>query len=149
MCWFSSMLPRMELRTANQLSPTFYNRQYLFSVHFYVYFWLFIRLFTAQYLIHQGVVAIIGPAMSSDVMFTQPYFAGFNVPQFAPVATNPTFSFTPANFPYLLRMSPSDTVQCQALAGIIEHYNWTQFALLVSKDDYGIFCLFRLYIKPT
>ena len=135
------------------------------------YFWPFIRLFTAQYLIHQGVVAIIGPAMSSDVTFTQPYFAGFNVPQFAPVATNPTFSFTPANFPYLLRMSPSDTVQCQALAGIIEYYNWTQFALLVSKDDYGIFSiksgapgkkqivclnladhvtyLFSLYIEPS
>lgn len=92
----------------------------------------------AQYLIHQGVVAIIGPMMSSDVKYTQPYFSGFHIPQFAPVATDPTFSFTPANFPYLVRMSPSDTVQCQALAGIIEHYNWSQFALLVSKDDYGM-----------
>lgn len=100
---------------------------------------LFVRLLSAaQYLIHQGVVAIIGPAMSSDVKHTQPYFAGFHIPQFAPVATDPTFSSMPANFPYLLRMSPSDTVQCQALAGIIEHYNWTQFALLTSKDDYGI-----------
>ena len=93
---------------------------------------------TAQYLIHQGVVAVIRPAMSSDVEHTQPYFAGFHIPQFAPVATDPTFSSMPANFPYLLRMSPSDIVQCQALVGIIEHYRWTQFALLMSKDDYGI-----------
>ena len=83
-------------------------------------------------------MAIIGPMMSSDVKYTQPYFSGFHIPQFAPVATDPTFSFTPANFPYLVRMSPSDTIQSQALAGIIEQYNWSQFALLVSKDDYGI-----------
>ena len=84
-------------------------------------------------------MAIIGPMTSSAVKYTQPYFSGFHIPQFAPVATDPTFSFTPVNFPYLVRMSPSDTVQCQALAGIIEHYNWSQFALLVSKDDYGMF----------
>lgn len=83
-------------------------------------------------------MAIIGPLMSSDVKYTQPYLSGFHIPQFAPVATDPTFSFTPANFPYLVRISPSDTVQCQALAGIIKHYNWSQFALLMSKDDYGI-----------
>lgn len=100
---------------------------------------LFNSLFIAQYLIDQGVVAIIGPMTSSGVKYTQPYFSGFHIPQFAPVATDPTFSFTPVNFPYLVRMSPSDTVQCQALAGIIEHYNWSQFALLVSKDDYGMF----------
>ena len=96
-----------------------------------------LNFFPAQYLIHQGVVAVVGPAMSSDVKYTQPYFSGFHVPQFAPVATDPTFSFTPANFPYLVRLSPSDTVQCKALAGLIEYFNWTQFALLMSKDDYG------------
>lgn len=100
---------------------------------------LFDSLFVAQYLIDQSVVAIIGPMASSGVKYTQPYFSGFHIPQFAPVATDPTFSFTPVNFPYLMRMSPSDTVQCQALAGIIEYYNWSQFALLVSKDDYGTF----------
>lgn len=92
---------------------------------------------SAQYLGHLGVVAIVGPFMSSDVKYTQPYFSGFHIPQFAPVATDPTFSSIPANFPYLVRMSPSDIVQCKALAGLIEYFNWTQFALLVSKDDYG------------
>lgn len=98
----------------------------------------FDNLKAAQYLIQQGVVAIVGPMRSSDVKYTQPYFSGFHIPQFAPVATDPTFTSTPANFPYLVRMSPSDTIQCQALAGIMKHYNWSQFALLVSKDDYGI-----------
>ena len=92
---------------------------------------------SAQYLGHLGVVAIVGPFMSSDVKYTQPYFSGLHIPQFAPVATDPTFSSIPANFPYLVRMSPSDIVQCKALAGLIEYFNWTQFALLVSKDDYG------------
>ena len=77
---------------------------------------------------------------STGVKFTQPYCAGFNIPQIAPVATDPTFSFTPANFPCLVRLSPSDKIQCQALAGLISHYNWTQIALLTSKDDYGL-CL--------
>lgn len=75
---------------------------------------------------------------STGVKFTQPYCAGFNIPQIAPVATDPTFSFTPANFPFLARLSPSDSIQCRALAGLISHYNWTQFALLTSKDDYGL-----------
>lgn len=83
--------------------------------------------------------------MSSDVKYTQPYFSGFHIPQFAPVATDPTFSSIPANFPYLVRMSPSDIVQCKALAGLIEYFNWTQFALLVSKDDYGKQFSWRIY----
>lgn len=100
--------------------------------------------FTVQYLMQRGVVAIVGPMTSTGVKFTQPYCAGFHIPQLAPVATDPTFSFTPANFPYLARLSPSDTIQCQALAGLISLYNWTQFALLTSKDDYGLWLLFSL-----
>ena len=92
----------------------------------------------------KGVVAIVGPMTSTGVKFTQPYCAGFHIPQLAPVATDPTFSFTPANFPYLVRLSPSDTIQCQALAGLITHYNWTQFALLTSKDDYGLWLFLSL-----
>lgn len=82
---------------------------------------------------------MVGPAMSFDVKYTQPYFAGFHIPQFAPVATDPAFCAMSANFPYLLRMSPCDNIQCQALAAIINYYNWTQFAILMSKDDYGNF----------
>ena len=85
------------------------------------------------------MVAVVGPMMSTGVKFTQPYCAGFNIPQLAPVATDPTFSFTPANFPFLVRLSPSDNMQCQALGGLISHYNWTQIALLTSKDDYGLY----------
>lgn len=106
-------------------------------------------VFPAQYLIQQGVVAIVGPMRSSDVKYTQPYFSGFHIPQFAPVATDPTFTSTPANFPYLVRMSPSDTIQCQALAGIMKHYNWSQFALLVSKDNYGVLILKLLLIHKS
>ena len=94
--------------------------------------------YLVQYLLKQGVVAVVGPMTSTGVKFTQPYCAGFNIPQIAPVATDPTFSFTPANFPFLVRLSPSDSIQCRALAGLISHYNWTQFALLTSKDDYGL-----------
>jgi hypothetical protein len=75
--------------------------------------------------------------MSAAVKYTQPYCAGFHVPQLAPVATDPTFAFSPANFPYLVRLSSSDSLQCQALAGLIDSYNWTHLALLTSKDDYG------------
>lgn len=100
--------------------------------------------FTVQYLIQKGVVAIVGPMTSTGVKFTQPYCAGFHIPQLAPVATDPTFSFTPANFPFLVRLSPSDTIQCQALAGLITHYNWTQIALLTSKDDYGLWLFLSL-----
>ena len=77
--------------------------------------------------------------MSFDVKYTQPYFARFHITQFAPVATDPAFCAMSANFPYLLRMNPSDNIQCQALAAIINNYNWTQFAMLMSKDDYGNF----------
>ena len=105
------------------------------------FYFLFVCLliFTVQYLIKKGVVAIVGPMTSTGVKFTQPYCAGFHIPQLAPVATDPTFSFTPANFPFLVRLSPSDTIQCQALAGLISYYNWSQISLLTSKDDYGLY----------
>lgn len=77
--------------------------------------------------------------MSFDVKYTQPYFAGFHIPQFAPVATDPAFCAMSANFPYLLRMSPCDNIKCQALAAIVNYHNWTQFAMLMSKDDYDNF----------
>ena len=105
---------------------------------FVLLFYLFFLNITVQYLIKKGVVAIVGPMTSTGVKFTQPYCAGFHIPQLAPVATDPTFSFTSANFPFLVRLSPSDTIQCQALAGLISYYNWSQISLLTSKDDYGL-----------
>ena len=88
--------------------------------------------------IHNGVSAIVGPMTSSTIKATQPLCAGFHIPQIAPYATDPSFDFSPDSYSYLVRMSPSDTVENCALADLVSYFNWTRIAVLASRDDYGL-----------
>ena len=88
--------------------------------------------------IYNGVVAIVGPMTSDSVKAVQPLCSGFRIPQIAPYATDPSFSFSAATYPYLVRMSVSDTLENRALADLVTHFGWTRMAILTSRSDYGL-----------
>ena len=88
--------------------------------------------------IYNGASAIIGPMTSFTVKATQPLCTGFHVPQLSPYATDPSFDFSPESYNYLVRMSPSDAIENRAQADFISYFNWTRFAVLTSRNDYGL-----------
>lgn len=87
--------------------------------------------------IYNGASAIIGPMTSFTVKATQPLCTGFHIPQLSPYATDPSFDFSPDSYSYLVRMSPSDSIENRAQADFISYFNWTRIAVLTSRDDYG------------
>ncbi|XP_066275462.1 glutamate receptor 2-like [Branchiostoma lanceolatum] len=84
----------------------------------------------------QGVVAVIGPVLSSQVKATSPVSTGLSLPQIAPEATDPTLG-NAQQYPQLVRISWPDSVLSKALIDLLEHFSWDQMSIFVSNDDYG------------
>ncbi|XP_074655670.1 glutamate receptor ionotropic, kainate 2-like [Tubulanus polymorphus] len=87
--------------------------------------------------INQGVSVIIGPATSSDVKASHPMCVGLHVPMVTPTASDPKLSDKDA-YKYLLRMSPSDSMQSKALVEFIQYFRYDSMAILTDDSDYGI-----------
>ena len=51
------------------------------------------------------MTVVIGPSSSSAVKATHPISGGMHVPQFGPVATDPTLSVVREEYPFLLKVS--------------------------------------------
>ncbi|XP_063675555.1 glutamate receptor ionotropic, kainate 2-like [Bolinopsis microptera] len=88
-------------------------------------------------LIDENVVAIISGSDSTLTAIQVNMANQFHVPLVAAVATNPFLEpVSKENFE--LRLSPSDVFQSQAIFDLLKEYNWYQFSILASADDYGI-----------
>ncbi|XP_019617116.1 PREDICTED: glutamate receptor 2-like [Branchiostoma belcheri] len=85
----------------------------------------------------QGVVAIMGPILSSQVKASSPVSTGLSLPQIAPEATDPTLG-NAQQYPQLIRISWPDSVLSKALIDLLEHFSWDQMSIFVSNDDYGV-----------
>ncbi|CAH1273760.1 GRIK3 [Branchiostoma lanceolatum] len=83
-----------------------------------------------------GVHAIIGPVGSSAVKAVSLVSGAVQIPQIAPVATDPML-VNQQTYPFLVRLSATDTVQSRVIADVIDHFGWQQMSILTSSDDYG------------
>ncbi|XP_071946218.1 glutamate receptor ionotropic, kainate 1-like [Antedon mediterranea] len=92
----------------------------------------------ACYQLTKGIHAFIGPVSSSSVKAVYPIADRLHVPIIAPFATDPTLSLDNKTFPYLMKMSASDSVQGKVLAALVDHFQWTRLAIVTSLSDYGI-----------
>ncbi|XP_033097831.1 glutamate receptor 2-like [Anneissia japonica] len=92
----------------------------------------------ACYQLSQGIYAFIGPISSSSVKAVYPIADRLHIPIIAPFATDPTLSLDNKTFPYLIKMSASDSVQGKVLAALVDHFQWTRLAIVTSLSDYGI-----------
>lgn len=96
-----------------------------------------IGLEVAQQMIDDGVIAIIGPSLSSvaDVVAKGPSLA-HNIPLISPSATAAILS-DKSQYPYFMRLSVSDLYQSRALLDLVRYFGWGQISLISTKDIYG------------
>ena len=91
-------------------------------------------------LFEKDVVAIVSVSDSTLTNVQINIASQFNVPIIAGLATN---SFLESSNSYygesieLVRLSPSDIYQSQAIFDLLKEYHWREFSILASADDYG------------
>ncbi|XP_042492511.1 glutamate receptor 2.7-like isoform X2 [Macadamia integrifolia] len=81
------------------------------------------------------VQAIIGPETSSQAAFMIDLGDKAQVPIISFSATNPSLS--PAQTPYFVRASLSDSSQVKAIASIVQAFRWKEAVLIYEDSDYG------------
>ena len=82
------------------------------------------------------IIAVVGGASSRISTTVSPVFSIDNIPQISYSSTSPTLSEKKI-YRTFLRTIPSDLYQAQAIADILEHFNWTYVSIIVSDDEYG------------
>ena len=87
-------------------------------------------------LLNRNVVAVVSASDSTITDIQANVLSQYHIPLVAAVATNPFLSASSTSF--FLRLSPSDIYQSQAIFDILTEYNWREFSILASADNYGI-----------
>ncbi|CAN6163020.1 unnamed protein product [Urochloa humidicola] len=95
----------------------------------------FIGTVEALELMEENVVAVIGP-QSSGIGHVISHVANeLQVPLLSFAATDPTLSAL--EYPYFLRTTISDNFQMNAVASIVDYYQWKRVTAIFVDDDYG------------
>ncbi|KAJ7265010.1 hypothetical protein O6H91_Y403300 [Diphasiastrum complanatum] len=89
----------------------------------------------AMDLMSEPVVAIAGPQTSVVSHFVAHMGAATHVPLVSFSATDPSLS--EYEYPYFVRLSCSDRVQMEAIAGVVGLFGWREVVALYSDDDFG------------
>lgn len=82
------------------------------------------------------VIAVVGGASSSISTTVSPLFSIDNIPQISYSSTSPALSNKDI-YTTFFRTIPSDVYQAEAIADILQHFNWTYVSIVVSEDEYG------------
>ena len=82
------------------------------------------------------VIAVVGGASSSISTMVSPLFSTDNIPQISYSSTSPALS-NKNIYSTFFRTIPSDVYQAEAIADILEYFNWTYVSIVVSEDEYG------------
>ncbi|TKW23135.1 hypothetical protein SEVIR_4G273600v4 [Setaria viridis] len=95
----------------------------------------FIGTVRALQLMEENVVAVIGP-QSSGIGHVISHVANeLQVPLLSFAATDPSLSAL--EYPYFLRTTISDYFQMNAVASIVDYYQWKRVTAIFVDDDYG------------
>eukprot|EP00250_Pteridium_aquilinum_P018745 c24192_g1_i1 orf=704-3022(+) len=86
-------------------------------------------------LVKRGVLAVIGPQSSATSQFAAHIARETTVPFVSFGATDPNLS--EKQYPYFMRVAPSDVLQMEALAAFIANYGWREVVVFHMDDDYG------------
>ena len=82
------------------------------------------------------VAGVIGPYTSELSIYVANVLNLFRIPQISQTATSDILS-DKTRFPYFFRMVPPDRYQVQAIARLLQHFNWTHISILYSEGSYG------------
>ncbi len=83
-----------------------------------------------------AISGVIGSALSSVSIHVAGLLRLFQVPQISYASTADILS-DKSRHDYFFRTIPSDHLQAQVMADLIEHFNWTYIFALYSLDTYG------------
>lgn len=83
-----------------------------------------------------GVVGVVGPTSSSDVLAVAAEAGASQVPLVSPSATTPSISSLPQRG-FIFRVAPSDEEQGRVLASLVSKQAGDKLALLFVRDTYG------------
>lgn len=81
-------------------------------------------------------VAMVATWDSPLTRIIQGVVSAYGVPQIAYAAGDPTLS-NKATYPTLIRVSPSDARQAEAILDMVSHYKWTQVSVISTSSSYG------------
>lgn len=95
----------------------------------------FVGTVEALQLIENDVVAAIGPQSSGIAHVISHVMNELAVPLLSFGATDPTLSAL--QYPYFLRTTVSDYFQMNAIADIVEYYDWREVIAIFADDEYG------------
>ena len=79
---------------------------------------------------------MVGPGKSSSTIAVQNLLQVFRIPQIGYSATTTDLS-DKEQFPYFLRVVPSDAWQAKAINHVLKHFNWTYIAVVYTAGSYG------------
>ncbi|MCO5550214.1 hypothetical protein L7F22_034260 [Adiantum nelumboides] len=92
---------------------------------------------SAVELVKEGVVAVVGPQSSAVAQFVAHIGKETTVPLVSFGATDPILS--EMQYPYFIRVAPSDVLQMEAVAAFIANYGWREVAMFQMGDDCGTY----------
>ncbi|XP_062229586.1 glutamate receptor 3.5-like isoform X2 [Phragmites australis] len=95
----------------------------------------FLGTVEALQLMEKNVVAVIGPQSSGIGHVISHVVNELHVPLLSFAATDPTLSAS--EYPYFLRTTISDYFQMNAVASIVDYYQWKEVTAIFVDDDYG------------
>nr|CAD1832131.1 unnamed protein product [Ananas comosus var. bracteatus] len=95
----------------------------------------FIGSIAALRVLEEEAIAIIGPQSSTIAHMISSLSNGLQIPLVSFSATDPTLSSL--QFPFFVRMTPSDSYQMAAMANLIDYYGWRQVIAIFTDDEYG------------
>jgi ionotropic glutamate receptor len=83
----------------------------------------------------KSIVAVIGPQSSGIGHVISHVVNELHVPLLSFAATDPTLSAS--EYPYFIRTTISDYFQMNAVASIVDYYQWKRVTAIFVDDDYG------------
>ncbi|CAL5040031.1 unnamed protein product [Urochloa decumbens] len=95
----------------------------------------FLGTIEALQLVEKNVVAVIGPQSSGIGHVISHVVNELHVPLLSFAATDPTLSAS--EYPYFIRTTISDYFQMNAVASIVDYYQWKEVTAIFVDDDYG------------
>ncbi|KAF8687367.1 hypothetical protein HU200_043054 [Digitaria exilis] len=95
----------------------------------------FVGIIDALQLMEKNVVAVIGPQSSGIGHVISHVVNELHVPLLSFAATDPTLSAS--EYPYFIRTTISDYFQMNAVASIVDYYQWKEVTAIFVDDDYG------------
>ncbi|CAN4078580.1 unnamed protein product [Withania somnifera] len=95
----------------------------------------FLGIVEAIRFMEKDTVAIVGPQSSVIAHVVSNIANELQVPLLSFAATDPSLS--PLQYPFFVRTSPSDKFQMEAIAEMVDYYEWREVIAIYIDDDFG------------